>query len=78
MTNYTNWMQLVYLSSQGQILRCENAKISAVRRYLFSARSYMVNYVYYLVCLCFGIFGVKYFAYSYISVLFIRIRPSGL
>ena len=38
----------------------------------------MVNYVYYLVCLCFGIFGVKYFAYSYISVLFIRIRPSGL
>ena len=36
------------------------------------------NYVYYLVCLCFGIFGVKYFAYSYISVLFIRIRPSGL
>ena len=47
-------------------------------RYLFSARSYMVNYVYYLVCLCFGIFGVKYFAYSYISVLFIRIRPSGL
>ena len=38
----------------------------------------MVNYVCYLVCLCFGIFGVKYFAYSYISVLFIRIRPSGL
>ena len=32
----------------------------------------MVNYVYYLVCLCFGILGVKYFAYSYISVLFIR------
>ena len=32
--------------------------------------SYMVNYVYY--------YGVKYFAYSYISVLFIRIRPSGL
>ena len=59
-----------------------NAKISAVRtqfsRYLFSARSYMVNYVCYLVCLCFGIFGVKYFAYCYISVLFIRIRPSGL
>ena len=26
----------------------------------------MVNYVYYLVCLCFGIFGVKYFAYHYI------------
>ena len=50
------------------------AKISAVR----SLRSYMVNYVCYLVCLCFGIFGVKYFAYSYISVLFIRIRPSGL
>ena len=47
-------------------------------RYLFSARSYLVNYVYYLVCLCFGIFGVKNFAYSYISVLFIRIRPSGL
>ena len=53
----------------------ENAKISAVRSLaddLFSARSNMVNYVYYLVCLCFGILGVKYFAYSYISVLFIR------
>ena len=24
----------------------------------------MVNYVYYLVCLCFGIFGVKYFVYG--------------
>ena len=57
-----------------------NAKISAVRisRYLFSARSYVVNYVYYLVYLLFGIFGVKYFAYSYIGDLFIRIRPSGL
>ena len=32
--------------------------------------SYMVNYVYY--------YGVKYFPYSYISVLFIRILPSGL
>ena len=47
-------------------------------RYLFSARSYMVNYVHYLASLCFGIFGVKYFSYSYISVLFIRTRPSGL
>ena len=41
-------------------------------RYLFSVvyiRSYLlVNYVYCLVSLCFGIF----------SVLFIRIRPSGL
>ena len=36
------------------------------RYYLFSARSYMVNYEYYLVCLCFGIFGVKYFAYTVI------------
>ena len=53
----------------------ENAKISAVRSLaddLFSARSNMVNYVYYLVCLCFGILGVKYFAYSYISVFFIH------
>ena len=57
---------------------CKNICGTQFRRYLFSARSYMVNYVYYLVCLCFGIFGVKYFAYSYISVLFIRIRPSGL
>ena len=47
-------------------------------RYLFSARSYMANYVCYLAFLCFGIFGVKYFAYSYISVLFIRIRLPGL
>ena len=46
-------------------------------RYLFSARSYMVNYAYYLVCLCFGIFGGKYFAYSYISVLFIPYSSFG-
>ena len=58
--------------------KCKNICGTQVSRYLFSARSYMVNYVYYLVCLCFGIFGVKYFAYSYISVLFIRIRPSVL
>ena len=32
----------------------------------------MVNYVYYLVCLCFGILGVKYFAYSCVSVFFIH------
>ena len=57
---------------------CKNICGTQFSRYLFSARSYMVNYVYDLVCLCFGIFGVKYFAYSYISVLFIRIRPSGL
>ena len=57
---------------------CKNICGTQFSRCLFSARSYMVNYVYYLVCLCFGIFGVKYFAYSYISVLFIRIRPSGL
>ena len=33
----------------------------------------MVNYVYYLVCLCFGIFGVKYFAYVqlYVSCSFV-------
>ena len=46
----------------------ENAKISAVRSLaddLFSAHSNMVDYVYYLVCLCFGILGVKYFSYSY-------------
>ena len=58
--------------------KCKNICGTQSSRYLFSARSYMVNFVYYLVCLCFGIFGVKYFAYSYISVLFIRIRPSGL
>ena len=58
--------------------KCKNICGTQFSRYLFSARSYMVNYAYYLVCLCFGIFGVKYFAYSYISVLFIRIRPSGL
>ena len=57
---------------------CKNICGAQFSRYLFSARSYMVNYVYYLVCLCFGIFGVKYFLYSYISALFIRIRPSGL
>ena len=46
----------------------ENAKISAVRSLaddLFSAHSNMVDYVYYLVCLCFGILGVKYLSYSY-------------
>ena len=57
---------------------CKNICGTQFSRYLFSARSNMVNYVYYLVCLCFGILGVKYFAYSYISVLFICIRPSGL
>ena len=29
----------------------------------------MVNYVYYFVCLCFSIFGVKHFAYSYSGAL---------
>ena len=43
---------------------CKNICGTQFSRYLFSARSYMVNYVYYLVCLCFGIVGVKYFAYG--------------
>ena len=55
-----------YILREGIRFR-ENAKISAVTqfsRYLFSARSYVLHYVYHLVCLCFGIFGVKYFAYN--------------
>ena len=34
--------------------KCKNICGTQFSRYLFSARSYMVNYVYYLVCLCFG------------------------
>ena len=58
------------------------AKISAVRSLadicFLHVLIWLITCIYYLVCLCFGIFGFKYFAYSYISVLFIRIRPSGL
>ena len=52
----------------------QNANISAVRSLadvLFSACSYLVSYVYYLVSLCFGIFGVEYFPYSYVSYSFV-------
>ena len=38
--------------------KCKNICGTQFSRCLFSALSYMVNYVYYLVCLCLGIFGV--------------------
>ena len=56
-----------FKSYYAYILR-ENAKISAVRSLAdicSSARSDMVNYVYYLVCLCFGIQLYKCLVHSY-------------
>ena len=44
---------------------CKNICGTQFSRYLFSARSYMVNYVYYLVCLCFGIQLYKCLVHSY-------------
>ena len=58
----------------------QNAKISAVRSladicflhdFIRLTRCIMVSVSWFLS-------GVKYFAYGYISVLFIRIHPSGL
>ena len=58
-----------------------NAKISAVSSLadicFLHLLIWLITCVILSVCVS-GIFGVKYFAYSYISVLFIRIRPSGL
>ena len=70
-----------YILREGIRFR-ENAKISAVRSLadicFLHVLIWLITCIYYLVCLCFGIFGVKYFAYNYISVLFIPIRSSGL
>ena len=46
---------------------CKNICGTQFSRYLFSARSYMVNYVYYLACLYFGI--QLYVSCSFVFVL---------
>ena len=44
---------------------CKNICGTQFSRYLFSARSYTVNYVYHLACLCFGIQLYKCLVHSY-------------
>ena len=58
-------------------MECKNISGTQFRRYLFSER--LIWLITLLSCeFVFRYFGVKYFPCSYISVLFIRIRPSGL
>ena len=56
-----------YILREGIRLR-ENAKISTVRSLadicFLHVLIWLITCIYYLVCLCFGIFGVKYFAYN--------------
>ena len=69
------------LEDRFSALTTENAKISAVHSLadicFLHVLIWLIKCIILSVCVS-GIFGVKNFAYSYISVLFIRIRPFGL